>query len=287
MRKKPKVRYVDMAIYIDAHIYEKDHDVEFIFEYLQCLFYALAAKKRFFYKEEDYDKYSLYSAAEVYMRLTSERQFLPEDDPRKIKKIKSVLNYIKNVLYPMKVKYQKENFNEVYKEEFLGSEVSDNIKDTLTDNVLKASGNPLIEVDVEQYFKTITKTIKNFLYTTPYSNDPYVFKNLYMSCVITLLRAVTLSNANKEKLYCKDTGDFKTNIDNTLDKAYYEEALTAPTAWHLEKDMETYVAVLVNKIKKLICEDIRSIINYYEPSEEVIKNVLMSTWCESVGEDDE
>jgi hypothetical protein len=51
--------------------------------------------------------------------------------------------------------------------------------------------------------------------------------------------------------------------------------------------METYVAVLVNKIKKLICEDIRSIINYYEPSEEVIKNVLMSTWCESVGEDDE
>lgn len=230
MRKKPKVRYVDMAIYIDEHIYEKDHDVETIFDYLQCLFYALAAKKRFFYKESDYDKYSLYAASDVYMRLTNERQFLPDDDPKKIKKIKSVLNYIKNVLYPMKVKYQKENFTEVYKEEFLGSEVNDSIKENLTSNILNCSANGLLEVDITQYFKSITSTIKNFLYSTPYSNDPYIFKNLYMSCVLTLLRAVTLSNANKQKLYCKDSEDFKTNIDNVLDKAYYEESLSAPIA---------------------------------------------------------
>lgn len=91
-RKKFKVRPVDMCIYIDNHIYEPDHDVNLIFEYLHDLFYSLSIKKRFFGSEKDYEQYSLYGATQAYLRLTSPKQFLPDDDPKKLPKVKSILN---------------------------------------------------------------------------------------------------------------------------------------------------------------------------------------------------
>lgn len=129
-RKKFKVRPVDMCIYIDENIYKPDHDVQKIFEYLQCLFYSLSMKKRYFNTEYDYEQYSLYGATQVYLRLTNDKQFL-EDEDKKLPRVKSVLNYIKNVLYPFKVNYQKDTFNEVYKEEYLGAEINDQIKDDI------------------------------------------------------------------------------------------------------------------------------------------------------------
>lgn len=64
MKKKFKVRPVDMCIYIDDHIYN-DYDPNLVFEYLYDLFYSLSMKKRFFSKESDYDQYSLYGASHV------------------------------------------------------------------------------------------------------------------------------------------------------------------------------------------------------------------------------
>ena len=48
MRKKPEIRYVDMAIYVDEHIHEPNHDVKKIYDYLTMLAYMLAVKRRFF-----------------------------------------------------------------------------------------------------------------------------------------------------------------------------------------------------------------------------------------------
>ena len=44
------------------------------------------------------------------MRLVNPKQFLPDDDPKKMKKVKSILNYIKRIMYPMIVNYQKQTF---------------------------------------------------------------------------------------------------------------------------------------------------------------------------------
>ncbi len=104
--------------------------------------------------------------------------------------------------------------------------------------------------------------------------------NLYISCLITILRSITLSNDNYNRLINKDTNELKLNADEYLEKYYYEEALTAPINWHLDKGMENYVAVLTNKIKKIIARDIREIVNYYEPSDEVLMNILMSPLSE-------
>ena len=52
MRKKPKIKYTDMAIYVDNNILNPDADVSLIYNYLQMLAYMLAVKRRFFNKEE-------------------------------------------------------------------------------------------------------------------------------------------------------------------------------------------------------------------------------------------
>ncbi|WP_300924660.1 hypothetical protein [uncultured Clostridium sp.] len=276
MRKKPKIKYTTMCIYIDEHVYEKDHDVEKIFNYLQCLFYALACKKRFFSKEKDYDNYSLYGATHMYMRLINKNQFLPEDDPKYMPKVKSVLNYIKTILYPLKVNYQQENFNYIFNEEYVGTETIDSIETGLRGNI-DAGTRGLLQAEVLCYLKDIPKIIKIFLKQTPYAQDSGMMHKLYMSILITLLRMITLSNHNYNRLI-KDQ-ELKLNAEDLAEDLLREEKVNAPVAWHLD-NMEDYIYVLCNKIIKLIVRDIRSLIQSYEPSEEIIKDILMSPLSE-------
>lgn len=284
MRKKPKIRYVDMCIYIDEHVYEPNHDVELIFDYLQCLFYALSFKKKFFNKEDDYDKYSLYGATHVYLRLTNERQFLPDDDPRKMKRIKSVLNFIKSILYPLKVNYQKENFNKVYVDEIQGDGLSEEIHNSLVKDI-KDSTQGLLSVEIETYLNAIPKTIKSFLKEIPYANDPAMLLNIYISCLLTLLRSMTLSNFNYNRLIDKQKNELKLNAEELAESMLYEEAKNAPIVYHLDKGMRDYICVLTNKIKKIMAKDIRDLCKAYEPTDNIIEDILMAPISEMNDED--
>ena len=280
MAKKATVRCVDMCIYIDENVYKEDHNVELIFDYLTHLFYVLACKKKMFATNADYEGYSIYAASHVYMRLTNPKQFLPEDDKRRICKVKSILNYIKKVLYPLKVDYQKETFNEVYKSNTPGAvDASDDIKSDLMKDVCGMT-NEFLKIDMINYFKSLPGLIKSIIQETPYGNQKKEFHNLYISCLITLLRSVTLSNENKCRLQDKSTGKLKLNAEDMLENVYYEENLNSPVVWSLKPEYETLVAVLSNKIRYKITSDIRDLLHLHEPSEEIITDILMSPLSE-------
>lgn len=101
------LKYTDMAIYIDEHLNEvaeinANPEVEMkIYEYLYHLFYALAYKAGYFSDMHYYDDYSLYCAGQMYMmlhrKMTKAGQTM---HGKEIKPVKSVLNYVKSVLYP-------------------------------------------------------------------------------------------------------------------------------------------------------------------------------------------
>ena len=57
---------------------------------------------------------------------------------------------------------------------------------------------------------------------------------------------------------------------------YREESRDNIVVYHLDKSMENYIATLVNKIRKEVVKDLRYIIGSYEPSEQVIKDILIS-----------
>lgn len=167
MRKKPKVRYVDMAIYVDAHIFDTDPiTVATVHEYLVMLAYMLSIKRRFFDKEIYYDQYANYLAEIVYTRMTTPRQYLDESDPKYLSPIKSCLNYMKQILYARKCAFIAEEFNYTTKSD----DEMEAFKAYATESAL-ASTNDLLVCDIEVYLNQIHKIAKKYVYDGVYGND--------------------------------------------------------------------------------------------------------------------
>lgn len=279
-KKPPNMRYTQMCMFIDNNIRSEDKRVkETCFEYLWHIFYILAVKQKMFKNARDYDEYALYGATQVYLRYQKENQ------PGKfetLKPIKSCLNYIKKVLYPMKINYQQATFGQVLGEEALG-EAPAIIQDDRVEMVRKSISTNLT-VEYEQYLREISKTLKMVLSTSPYSNDPVMMHNIYLSCLLTLLKLITPSNKNLARLQKKI--DRALPVDNLEEQIYAEESKESPVTYHLDSSMANYISTLVNRMKKEIAKDLRFIIGSYEPPESVIKDVLNSPLEEYLDVDD-
>ncbi len=266
-RKDSKLRYVDMAIYIDREIRNPDCDEEKCFEYMYQLFYILSVKGRMFQTASDYDSYALYGATQLFLRYRKERE--PDN---KLKPIKSCLNYIKKILYPLKVNYQRSNFFQVFQESALEGNAPVVIADAkvtearrLTDDLLKA--------EYKYYLTQLPSTVKHVLKESPYSNNPVMMHNLYISCLLTLLKTLTMSNKNRTRLENKEAKCLPTT--DLMDRIYAEEGGDNVVIYHLEKSMKNYVKLLVNRCKSEIAHDLRYIVGSYELSDSIIKEILM------------
>ena len=65
---------------------------------------------------------------------------------------------------------------------------------------INTQSRQLLKVEVESYLLKINKTIKQFLQYSPYYNDKVMMHNIYISCMLTLLNQITLSNTNKKRM---------------------------------------------------------------------------------------
>lgn len=283
---KKKIKYTDMCIWIDKHIYDSNgFDENRVFNYLYRLFYVLAYKKSFFKNKHDYTDYSLYAATQAYMRLVNPKQFLPDDDPNKLPKVKSVLNYIKKLLYPMKVNYQNIAFNEVINEDIHGEDLVSEVKETLSKKVV-ADSEALLHVDIEFYLRQIPRVIKKFLSTTIYANDKVILHKLYVSCLISLLKSITLSNLNKERLELRLKQN-KSCPDDYINYLYEKERAECASTWDLDDIYKDIIDIYTIKIGKIIIADIKNLINDYRPSEDVLRDMMMSSCNIDLGDNNE
>lgn len=173
-------------------------------------------KQGMFPNWDDYEPFALQAACKLFIRLTNPRQFLPDDDPKKIKKVKSILNLTKRILYPMKVDYQKANFSQEFKEEF-----DEDLKKTVEDDLIckvRRENSTTLKIHFEHYLSKISSTIKLFVNDTPYASNPAIKHNIYISCLLTLLKSVTLSNSNKERLNIREQHRY--NVEAFTDRMY-------------------------------------------------------------------
>ena len=95
-------------------------------------------------------------------------------------------------------------------------------------STITSDNRSLLEIDVIEYVGKIDRLIKGVIRNTPYSNDKLMCHRLYISCLISLLKSVTLSNHNRDRLYDKDN-KLRINIDHLLENMYYEENVNSPT----------------------------------------------------------
>lgn len=278
--KKPaNLKYTAMAIYVDKHAYDENPDVDTIYQYIYHLVYMLAIQKRFFHKAEDYDNYSLCCASIAYMRLRNPKQYLPEDDPRHLPRIKSILNYVKKILYPIKVNYQQDTFNQIVDTVSANTETLVGMRDSAANEVVRSSGG-FLKSETEFYISRIAGSIKAYLKRLPYSSDKLTLNNIYISCLLSLLKSITL---NKESVIKIQERQAKGKpVEDFIDRLYQAERLSSITLYHLNESMRPYITVLVNKIRSYISDDLRELIGFHEPADQVIKSVLKSSFEETI-----
>lgn len=258
-----------MAMYIDENIRKEDKNDELLFEYMWHLFYILAVKGRYFTSSRDYDEYALYAATQLYMRYKKEGT----EKGKNLKPIKSCLNYIKKVLYPMKVNYQQDYYEQVIKSDMSEEEYSTQLQED-RENLVRQSNSQLVQIEYSHYLESICTTIKFVLRTSPYQNDKVMMHNIYLSCLLTLLKTITMSNRNKARFNKRVRKAL--SVENLIDQIYAQESQDNIVLYHLDPSMGNYILTLVAKIRKEIVKDLRGIIGSFEPSEQVIKDVLMS-----------
>lgn len=242
--KKPNVRYVDMAKYIDENPPNGENDV-LIYEYLYHLSNMLAHKRHFFSTSDNYDYFALFCANQMLMRLTNPKI-----------KIKSILNYLKNILYYLKVDFEQEHYCQCISEDVMTYD-----EENLRLKIQKTM-DTLHIVEFECCLGDIIKTIKAFLLTIEYKPTDPIWRNIYISCLLSFLSSVTLSNKEKDRIkHLEEIGINKDYLTETL-LAENEDVIL----YHLDSSMYNYIKVLLTRIKHIIALDLCSSYDTYIPS---------------------
>lgn len=265
-KKDPKIKYWEMAKYIDDHVREADCDEQLIFEYMYHLFYVLSVKAKMFKCGSDYDNYALYGATQLFVR------YRKENINPNLKPIKSSLNYIKKLLYPIRVDYQQANFAEMFTQESLDSSPDQLRLDAISK--ARSLNSDMLSVDYKYCLSQANATVKKVLSTSPYKKQPDVLHSLYLSCMLTLLKCLTISNKNQLRLDNKISKNL--SVDTLLDQIYAAEIQDDVVVFHLDKSMRNYVDTLVKRIKHEMAKDLKYLIGSYELSDESLRDILAS-----------
>ena len=275
---KPKdVTYTQMAMFIDEHAYDEDASDEqnnLIFEYIFHLVSMLAYKAKFFSRYQYYEDFALYVASTVYLRLKNPRQFkYNQNGEPKLKRIKSILNYIKTILYPKKVDFEQEHYDQTFSKvdnEELNVDVG--IGYTFSDSLID-SMDELNKINFKLCLHDLTNTIHSYVFNLPFKNDIVFTNNLYLSCLLTFLSSITprtyeLDRISKLKL----VQHREIEIDEILENTF---TIDDVIVFHLDSRYKKYIYLLTKEIKHLIANDLSLIINDELGSESVLKSILI------------
>ena len=271
MFQKPKgVKYTDMCIYIDD-ITERGEptpeEENKIFEYLYHLAFMLAHKRKYFNRSYYYEEFAMYFATEVMYRLYFNPRLkkLDENGEPELSKIKSVLNYMKGIIYGRKVEFEQHYYSQKYADFEEGNFLYSFNQDPY---------ESLKEIDISLYLKSITKTVKKIVYDKNfYRNDKILIKNIYMSCLLTVLNGLTFSSTDKSKL--DNTYSSMESKYRLLTRLYAKNRENSLILYHLDKSFEPYIKVLSNKIFKQIKMDLAEMSSQrYSVSDSVMTNIM-------------
>lgn len=268
-----------MCIYVDD-IVNKDEPTEQelnkCFEYIYHIGFMLAHKHKYFNKSYYYEEFAIFLATEVMYRLFFNPKLneVDENGEPYLTRIKSVLNYMKAVIYGRKVEFEQQNYSQQLSKH---SEES-NFSYAYNEDLYKS----LKETDVTLYLNSLSTTVKHLVYTNNfYKNDKLLMKNIYISCLLTVLNGLTFTKQDTDKLHnTYSSVDSKYRLLGRLYSKNREEALIL---YHLDDEFRDYIKILANKVYKQIKDDLSELSSQnFALSDDVITNML---FLEISGED--
>lgn len=269
--EKPDVRYVDMCIYIDTHIYTGDYSEELVYQYLFHIILMLTLKRNYFNNKYDREDFSLFAASHYYMRLTDERQF--GSNPS-LETIKSILNYVAKTLFAIRQKYCAQY---VFDREMPAGDTIE-IDSNAFSNYTQHKLDPVDKLDFDSCLGVTSDLIKKYLKDIPYPQHTVEWTNIYISCMLSFLNSITLRNKDIKRIEnFKRPNSFN---DNLLTKLYLNERYSSTILYHLDDSMYNYITVLTNKIRHRLSKELSQSLHSYTPTHITMKNLLMSNTVE-------
>ena len=213
------MRITDKAIYIDREMKKEKFDEETCYKYICDIISSLAWKKKFFPDPQYYEGFVSYAGAVIYMRMLGKTIL----EPRKrkdgtvapLKPVKSVLNYIKTVMYGLKDVYSRQEYKEVINTDMmwhgkeLGYALEDYIKQPLLENT-----RTMNKFYIEEFLKAFPKALKVAAKQTMYANDKQLYHNIYTSLLLSFINRYTLKYQDNIRL--EQIKSQTTSIDEPL-----------------------------------------------------------------------
>jgi hypothetical protein len=222
----------------------------------------LAHQHKYFSNSEHYDDFGLYSASKLFMRLRNPKQFLDTASDRPLYKIKSILNYIKTVIYPYKVDFEQDYYADSPKEspvlyagtQELGAYLSD--ESDICDRI-----------EFQYTIDNIQNVVKVFLSKVPKKKDSYEWNNIYVSCLLTLLDSITpLASVQIDSAHLSN--EYLNQIVKELDND--------PILFHLDNSMSNYIKVLVRELRHFIAQQLTIEQHQYIDAESATKSMIIT-----------
>ncbi len=257
--KKPaNLKYTDLCIWIDANIPnivnpgEHPEIEDKVYNYIWLVIKALAIKKCMFNNFQDYDPYAFYSANRIYFALRKNLWNTGKTiKGKEIKPIKSCLNYIKALLYPMKIEYQNETFREIISEEFVSKKFDAfTFKEQMRDHIKANQGvNEQFKNYIINSFQNISGMIDDILKKSPFSPKSADYKKLKISLMLNTINSLRV----KKKL---------------------DPELPTIILWKLPKSMSSYIRILLKEFYSAVMTEIMECHNAADISDDVVDYIL-------------
>lgn len=274
---KPKhLKYTDMCIYIDTHIKNGDYDPEKVFIYLYHLCYMLASIGKFFHKSKDYADFAIYSAETVYFRLIDPNRVDENDTSGKPKKIKSVLNYLKATIYPLKTVYQNSTFSQSFvpsKDNKCEEHLTEELDDLYVSDIQNKES---LMFDIEDSFNLIRIYLRKLLAFSPYQKNKLTKRYLTISVLATLLNRLDFSTVQLDRLANRQQSGKE--LDKLILTFLAQNQQNKVVVYNLPKELSSYINYLCNCLLVDLGDEMASIIDAYTATEEEKNEIRQSSF---------
>ena len=258
--KKPSdMTYTKMAMWIDENFYKEGCDHSKAYSYMYLLGYMLAAKQKFFNDQKDYEEFAAMLAYDTYQRMIS-----PNKAP-----LKSVLNYMKSILFFRKGLYKIKKAQKIIDPKYDNWDsvaYIEKCKDAYETSNRGDLFKGVIET-LEEAPNIIKKSIPKV-----FKHDKVLYKNIYISCLLSMVNRITLPSQYDDKL------DFKLNSSPGFDEVkYYKKYLDNDIIlWHLPETMSSVIVVILNKVNLAISNEIKDLSNDIKISDTDFSHIMTS-----------
>lgn len=255
---KPNIKYTDMAIYIDNNVYRDDlteQDENLIFQYMYHIAYMIACKQKWFKNLKQCDDYAIFTATKVFLRYKNKKQYeFDEHGNPKMTKLKSCLNFMKSIAYHSKVDFEQLTYcqSNVQLDDLNEFSTKYNFITKLTDTC-----DELSICNFRHGLSFLENSCRLFLSKLPIKINSAEHINIYISCLLTFLNQIVLSNNDKAQIK-----NMYNHRNFSIDQFYLKcKSQNEVILFHLDNNYEDYIKVLTNEFKHFLAKDLQSLLH--------------------------